>query len=241
MNELSVVIPCVSSVEALSQFVDKLAVHLMGNPSEIDVVIVVNESAGLTEDFVRGIKENYPWLRFEVLVRSGNKRNYGALARFGIAYSTSRYVVLVSPYGPDDISIIDQMLKKIRGGYQVVQAISESPRAESKAIGAAYGIYRSIYRWLARVLVGVEIRSATNTFKMFDRVFVQALGLTCNDHSVCTEITFKVLLAGGKLEYVASSAETAPINNDFRIYRDGVGYSWVLVRGFLHRAGVLWF
>jgi len=241
MNELSIVIPCVSSVDALSEFVDKLAAHLTSNPSEIDVMIVANESSGLTEDFVRGIRERYPWLRFEVLIRSGSKRNYGALARFGIAYSTSRYVVLVSPYGSDDIGIIDQMLKKIRGGAQVVQAISESPEAESKVIGATYSIYRSIYRWLARVLAGVEIRSATNTFKMFDRVFVQALGLTCNDHSVCTEITFKVLLAGGKLEYVTSSAATAPVNNDFHIYRDGIGYSLVLVRGFLHRAGVLWF
>lgn len=241
MNELSVVIPCVSSVDALSEFVDTLAIYLMGSPSEIDVVIVANESAGLTEDFVRGIRERYPWLRLEVLLRSGSKRNYGALARFGIAYSTNRYVVLVSPYGPDDVSIIDQMLKKIRGGYQVVQAILESPQAASTAVGARYSVYRSVYRWLARILAGVEIRSATNTFKMFDRVFVQALGLTCNNHSVCTEITFKVLLAGGKLAYVTSNAGNLSVNNDFRIYRDGIGYSWVLVRGFLHRVGVLWF
>ncbi|MCK4789359.1 MAG: hypothetical protein KAV87_36795 [Desulfobacteraceae bacterium] len=241
MNELSVVIPCVSSVDALSEFVDKLTAHLMDNPSEIDVVIVANESAGRMEDFMRRTQERYPWLRFEVLVRSGSKRNYGALARFGIAYSTSRYVVLVSPYGPDDVSIIDQMLKKIRGGYQVVQAIMESPQAASTAVGARYSVYRSVYRWLASILAGVEIRSATNTFKMFDRVFVQALGLTCNNHSVCTEITFKVLLAGGKLAYVTSNAGTFSVNNDFRIYRDGIGYSWVLVRGFLHRVGVLWF
>lgn len=241
MNELSVVIPCVSSVEALSEFVDKLAVYLMGNPGEIDVVIVANESAGLTEDFVRRIRQKYPWLRTEVLLRSGSKRNYGALARFGIAYSTSRYVVLVSPYGPDDISIIDQMLKKIREGYQVVQAILESPQTKSPAAGTRYGVYRSIYRRMARILAGVEIRSATNTFKMFDRVFVQALGLTCNNHSICTEITFKVLLAGGKLAYVTSNGGTLAANDDFRVYRDGIGYAWVLVRGFLHRVGVLWF
>jgi len=241
MNELSVVIPCVSSVDALSEFVDKLAVYLMSSPSEIDVVIVANESAGLNGDFVRGIRQRYPWLRTEVLLRSGSKRNYGALARFGIAYSTSRYVVLVSPYGPDDVSIIDQMLKKIRGGYQVVQAILESPQVGSGAVGARFGVYRSVYRWLARVVAGVEIRSATNTFKMFDRVFVQALGLTCNNHSVCTEITLKVLLAGGKLAYVTSNDDTIAMNKDFRIYRDGIGYAWVLVRGFLHRVGVLWF
>lgn len=241
MNELSVVIPCVSSVDALSEFVDKLAGYLMGSPSEIDVVIVANESAGLTEDFMRQIGEKYPWLRAEVLLRSGSKRNYGALARFGIAYSTSRYVVLVSPYGPDDVSIIGPMLKKIREGYQVVQAIRESSRADASVMGARFGVYRSMYRWLAKNVAGVEIKSATNTFKMFDRIFVQALGLTCNNHSICTEITFKVLLAGGKLAYVSSNDGTLPINKDFRIYRDGFGYAWVLMRGFLHRVGILWF
>ena len=85
MNELSVVIPCVSSVDALSEFVDVLASSLMGNPSEIDVIAVVNESVGSVDDFIRSSKEKYPWLRFEVLIRSGGKRSYGALARFGIA------------------------------------------------------------------------------------------------------------------------------------------------------------
>ncbi len=241
MNELSVVIPCVSSVDALSEFVDKLTAHLMDNPSEIDVVIVANESAGRMEDFMRRTQERYPWLRFEVLVRSGSKRNYGALARFGIAYSTSRYVVLVSPYGPDDIGLISPMLRKIREGCQVVQAISESPRAESGVKGATFSIYRYVYRWLAQALAGIEIKSATNSFKMFDRVFIQALGLTRNDHSICTEITFKVLLAGGKLEYVTSNTKAVPKNKDFHICRDGIGYSWVLTRGFFHRIGVLWF
>lgn len=241
MNELSIVIPCVSSAEMLPAFMDQLARHMMANPGEIDVIIVANETVQTLDHVVHHVRNKYPWLKFEVLQRTGTKRNFGALARFGIAYSTSKYVVLVSPSGEDDVSIIAKMLGKIRKGPQVVQAISEVSKADSNGQQVKFNAYRSIYRLLAKLLVGVEIKSATNRFKMFDRVFVQALGLTQNGHSICPEITFKVLLAGGNVEYVPSNFKSAPINRDFKLYKEGIGYFWLLVRGLAHRAGVLWF
>lgn len=240
MNELSVIVPCVSTIEPLPDFVDQLAMYLMANPSEIDVIVVVNEAVPATGRLVHYVRNKYPWLKFEILQRAGNKRDYGALARFGIAYSTSHYIVLVSPYGDNDISIITPMLNKIRKGAQVVQAISEFSKAETSGKQMMFNIYRLVYRILARLLVGVEIKSATNAFKMFDRVFVQALGLTQNTHSICPEITLKVLLAGGKLEYLSTNAESAPVNKDFKVYKEGVCYFFLLVRGFLHRIGILW-
>ena len=241
MNELTIVIPCVSSVDMLPGFIDRLAMYLMSNPSEIDTIVVTNEKVDSVEYITRYVRVKYPWLKFEVLQRAGYKRNYGALARFGIAYSTSHYVVLVSPYGEDDVSIIIQMLNKIRKGPQVIQAISEYSKAESNGQQIRFNTYRLIYRFMARILVGVKIKSVTNRFKMFDRVFVQSLGLIQNGHSICPEITFKVLLAGGKLEYISSNLKTALINKDFKLYKEGVGYFWLLVRGFMHRIGIRWF
>ena len=239
MNELSIILPCVSTVGTLQDFVDQLAIYLMSNPSEIDVIVVANEEIPSTQQLVNYVQKKYPWLKFELLIRSGNKRNYGALARFGIAYSTSRYVVLVSPYGDNDLRVINLMLKKIRKGYQVVQVTSNLSNGNNKQ--RMFNIYRLIYRFLARIMIGVKIKSATNTFKMFDRVFVQALGLTRNTHSICPEITFKVLLAGGKLKYLSSKCKIAPVNTDFKLFKEGLDYFWLLIRGFMHRIGIQWF
>ncbi len=242
MNELSIVIPCVSSADMLPGFIDQLAKHLMANPSEIDVIIVANETVQAMDDIVHHVRTRYPWLKFEVLQRAGTKRNYGALARFGIAYSTSKYIVLVAPSGEDDVSIIVQMLQKIRKGPQVIQAISEVSKAESNSKQIKFNLYRSIYRFFTKLMVGIEIKSATNRFKMFDRVFVQALGLTQNGHSICPEITFKVLLAGGEVVYMPSNFKFAPVSKGFKLHREGIGYFWLLVRGFAHkRLGILWF
>lgn len=241
MNELSIIVPCVSSVDVLSQFMDKLAMSLMKNPSEIDIIVVANEAVDSVGHVIHYVREKYPWLKFEILQRKGSARSYGALARFGIAYSTSRYAVFVSPYGEDDISLITTMLNKIRNGIQVVQATRYSSVSDSIKVRLRFRVYQSIYRSLTKLLLGFKISDSTYGFKMFDRVFIQALGLNQNGYSICPEITFKALLAGGKVEYISSSFKSTPIHKDFKVYREGIGYLWLLMRGFMHRMGILWF
>ena len=48
-------------------------------------------------------------------------------------------------------------------------------------------------------LLGYDIPDSTYGFRAFHRTFVQALGLSAHSLAVCPEITFKVLLAGGKV------------------------------------------
>lgn len=241
MNELSIIIPCVSSVDMLPRFIDELVFYVMNNPGDIDIVVVVNEKIHAMESVVPTIRKKYPWLRFMALQRVGNPRNYGALVRFGVAYSTSRYVALVSPYGDDDLSIIPAMMNMIRKGAQVVQATRYSSAEATENVHLRFRIYQNIYRLLARMLLGFKISDSTYGFKMFDRIFIQALGLHHNGYSICPEITFKALLAGGKVEYISSRTKSTSLKRDFRIYKEGPGYLWLLVRGFAHRLGMLWF
>ncbi len=242
MNELSVVIPCISSVDMLPQFIDELAIYLMENPGDVDIIIVVNERIHSIGRVVQYVRRRYPWLKFEMLQRKGGSCSYGALARFGIAYSTSRYAVFVSPYGEDDISLLTPMLHKIRNGIQVVQVTRYSSVADSRKVQLRFRIYQDIYRLLTRILLGIKISDSTYGFKMFDRVFIQALGLNQNGYSICPEITFKALLAGGRVEYISSSVKSKAVNKDFKLYKEGIGYLWLLIRGFVHRrGGILWF
>ncbi len=241
MNELSIIIPCVSSVDMLPRFINELAFYLMRNPGDIDIIVVLNEKIHSVEDLVHHVRKKYPWLKFEVLQRVGDPRNYGALVRFGIAYSTSRYVVLVSPYGHDDISIIPSMLDKIRKGAQVVQATRYSSIDDSRNVRLSFRIYQHIYRFLTRLLLGFKISDSTYGFKMFDRILIQSLGLNQNGYSICPEITLKALLAGGEVEYISSSLKSTSILSDFKVYKEGMGYLWLLIRGFAHRMGILWF
>lgn len=241
MTELSVILPCMSSTDMLNGFMDDLAVYLMENPSDVEIIVVANESASSSASIIEYVGKRYAWLKITMLQRKGKKRSYGALVRFGLAYSASRYAVLVSPYGEDDLSIITQMLNKIRKGSQVVQATRYSSVEDSRSVRLRFRIYQYIYRLLSQLLLGLKISDSTYGFKMFDRVFIQALGLTQNGYSICPEITLKGLLAGGRVEYVSSTARSTKRITDFKLYKEGFGYLWLLIRGFGHRIGILWF
>jgi dolichol-phosphate mannosyltransferase len=225
----------------MTELIDELAVFLMKSPSDTEIIVVANEKVQSIGNIVHYVKNKYPWMKFEMLQIKGGTRSYGALVRFGVAYSSSRYALLVSSSGENDFTLIPKMLSKIREGAQVVQASRYSSSNNSKDVPFKFRFYQHIYRSLAKLLLGFKVSDSTYGFKMFDRVFIQALGLNQNGYSVCPEITFKTLLAGGKVEYIASSNKSSTINRDFKLYKEGIGYLWLLVRGFMHRIGILWF
>lgn len=242
MNELSIIVPCLASIDAMTDFVVRLSKYLMGNPSDIEVIVVANESGGSFSSVVNHIQKKYPWLRFRLLAKNGEANGYGTLARFALAYSTSRYAVLVSPYGEDDITNIDKMLGMIRKGAQVVQATRFSVPEDAKRVSVKFRLYQSAYRQLVRCFLGVKASDLTYGFKMFDRIFIQAVGLSQNTRALSPEITIKAALAGGRVEYFPSGVKSIQIGGKFRLYKDGLGYFWLMVRGFFHRMGIiLWF
>lgn len=242
MNELSIIVPCIYTTDHIPRLIDELSAYLMVNPTDIDLIIVANEQAVTADDALVYIRRKYPWIKFTMLCLNGGLRSYGALVRFGLAYSVSQYVVLLSAHGDDDISLIPRMLLEMRKGVQVVQAVRYTNDSCREGVSFRFRLYQCIYRILTRLLLRLNINDSTYGFKMFDRVFLQALGLSQNGFSISPEITFKALLAKGKVTYLASSScKNISLSRDFKLYKEGLGYLWLLYRGYLHRLGVSWF
>lgn len=239
MNDLSIVVPCTQSTAELPKFLDELAAYLMANPSDTDVIIVANRGDAHLDAVASCVRERYPWVQCTILERIGAARRYGALARFGIAFSTSRYIALVSPYGEDDLSALPSMIAALRKGAQVAQATRYARPEDARTLSWQFRAYQAIYRVLVRLLLGHAVADSTYGYKMFDRVYLLALGLTQNGYALCPEITLKGLLGGGRVAYVPTT--TGGAHGDFRLLRDGPAYAWILVRGFIHRMGVPWF
>lgn len=240
MNELSIVVPATGSADRIRACIDALAGFLMANPSDTDVIVVANDDAELLDALVREIHSAYPWLQFHLLERIGAARRFGALARFGIAFSTSRFVAMVSPSGEDDLTALPKMLAALRSGAQIAQATRYGAPHDAAQVSPRFRVYQRIYRTCIRMLLGHTVTDSTYGYKMFDRVYVQALGLTQNGYALCPEITMKGLLGGGRVEYV-HAAPRSVLGSDFRLLRDGPAYAWILFRGLAHRNGVPWF
>jgi glycosyltransferase involved in cell wall biosynthesis len=206
------------------------------------VLIVDDASSDGTVELSAALSERLPELHIRVLQRSKPNPGFGALVRYGIAHSTGRYCALVAPDGTDPVSLLPTMVQQLREGRQLV-ICSRYLADDGAAVSHRYRVYQRIYRAAIRLLLGREITDSTNGFRAFDRVFIQALGLSSNRFSVCPEMTFKATLAGGEVGYLAGQPLPRPGagSEKFKLSNEIAGYGIVLARAALHRLGIRWF
>lgn len=183
-----------------------------------------------------------PELHLRMLQRSTANPGFGALIRYGIAHAAGRYCAIVAPDGTDPVELIPTMVQELRAGRQMV-ICSRYLSDDGEAVSRRYRAYQRIYRAAIKTLLGREITDSTNGFRAFDRVFVQALGLSSNRFSVAPEMTFKATLAGGDVGYLPGQPLPRPGagSEKFKLSNEIVGYAIVLARAALHRLGIRWF
>jgi hypothetical protein len=135
-------------------------------------------------------------------------------------------------------------LRHLRAGKHLVQCARYVREEDEAAVSPLYRTYQYLYRAATRVLLGQWIADTTYGFRAFDRVFVQALGLSAKRFNVCPEMTFKVVLSGGAVEYVPGKprALSQGGQSKFKLPGEIWGYAYVLIRAGMHRFGLRrWF
>lgn len=243
MPELSVIMPCFDEEPTLRFAVEQLNDVVTQGSLDAELIILDDESGDDTLTVATSLIEEYPSLRIRVFHRVRRRRGFGAVARYGIAHAIGRYCVFVSADGADPIHLLPEFVRHLRGGAQHVQCSRYVRPEDAHTVSAKYRLYQSVYRWLVRRLLGQDIRDTTYGFRAFDRVYLQALGVTSNRFNLCPEITFKVLLSGGRTEYVPGhpTAFQTGGSTKFQLPHETFGYLYVLFRAALHRVGLLWF
>jgi glycosyltransferase involved in cell wall biosynthesis len=207
-----------------------------------EVLIVDDASTDGTVQHGAELSRRFPELHMRVLQRSQAHPGFGALVRYGMAHATGRYCVLVAPDGTDPVELIPLMVEELRKGRQMV-ICSRYGTEDGAAVSRRYQVYQRVYRGSIKVLLGREITDSTNGFRAFDRVFMQAIGLSSNRFSVCPEMTFKATLAGGDVGYLDGQPLPLPGagSEKFKLSTEIAGYAGVLARATLHRIGLRWF
>ena len=78
---------------------------------------------------------------------------------------------------------------------------------------------------------------------MFRRREMLGVGLSQNRFSISPEITFKSILQGGEVAYIPGSQGVRERGvSKFLFRKEGIGFSYCLLRAFLHRTRLAyWF
>jgi hypothetical protein len=166
------------------------------------------------------------------------------MLRYGMAFAQGRYCALVSCDGQDPVELIPVFLRHLRAGKHLVQCSRYLRDSDSASLPLQFRLYQKVYRTMTRLVLGIRVADSTYGFRAFDRIFIQALGLSANSFSICPEMTFKVTLCGGSIEYVPGKQSGLHEGGQvkFKLPHEILGYAYVLVRAGLHRAKIRrWF
>jgi polyisoprenyl-phosphate glycosyltransferase len=241
--ETSVIIPTLDDAPTIAKTLENLNTALAAAGAPAEVLIVDAGSRDGTLDLAAELADRYPLLHTRLLVQDRSQSGFGSVLRLGIAYAEGRYCVVLMPDARDPVELIPKMLSELRGGAHLVLCSRFDSAEAERAIPKRFVAYQMIYQRAIRMLLGVDIPDSTYGFRAFNRTFVQALGISGQRLSVCSEMTFKVLLAGGKTVRLPGRP-TGPMvreQSKFRLGNELGGYLVTLMRASLHRVGFRWF
>lgn len=243
MFELSIVVPTRDEVTSLEAVLEELHTVVIGSGFSTEVIVVDDASTDGTIDLAKRLAVELPLLHLSVLETAHPRQGFGALLRFGMAYANARYVIVLAADGSDPIELIPEMLGQLRAGAQLVVCSRYEGGEHSSSVDGRYRLYQWWYRRFIRLLLGQRINDSTNGYRGFDRRFAMALGLSSRRFSICPELTFKTLLADGRIAYVGGQPRRRPESGveKFQLNHELVGYLHVLARASIHRAGLRWF
>src|SRR4051812_37551229 len=202
MQELSIIVPCRNDAAGLGAALGKIPQVVPHNLLAVETLIVDDDSSDDTLGVAKKAAADFPALHIRILARKRLAPGLGGILRYALAYSMGRGAILISAGGEDPAELIPVFLRHLRGGAHLVQCSRYSRPGDEAAVDAKYRTYQKIYRIATKLLLGSAPEDTTYGFRGFDRVFVQAIGLNAKRFNVCPEMTFKVMLAGGKVQYV---------------------------------------
>ncbi len=242
MFELSIIICARNEAHVLEPCLVSLYGVMLQEAISAEVVIVDDGSDDGTIDLAAKLSNRLPELHMRILERR-QRGKFGSMVRYGMAHASGRYCILVAADGSDPVTLIPKMVTELRKGRQLVICSRYIDPEHSAQVATQYRIYQRIYRRAIRVILGQSITDSTNGFRAFDRAYIQSMGLASSNFSICPEMTFKTLLSGGEITYVAGQP-VKPVgggSEKFKLGHEIVSYAFVLLRSGLHRCGVRWF
>ncbi|KXJ67169.1 glycosyl transferase family 2 [Achromobacter xylosoxidans] len=242
--DLTIVIPCLNEEENIVDILDNVKQAVAGQKFTSEIVVVDDQSDDATyERATQWAEENRNVIPVRVVRRELQRRGYGAVVRYGAAHGVGRYGIFVSADAVDPIDLIPKLYDEMEKGAVLAQCSRYLEKGDDSTIPFKYKFFQFFFRIGVRIALGQYIPDSTYAFKMFRRRELLGMGLSQNRFSISPEITFKAILTGGQVKYIpGAQGVRARGVSKFIFRKEGIGFSYCLLRSFLHRYKIAyWF
>jgi hypothetical protein len=244
-TELTVVIPVIDNNQHLVADLSKLGQSLIKSSISTEVVIVASsDSLHLTYNQYEDISaKSLLKIRAVTSVPNKNSKSLGRLLRLGNSLADSKYVFFLVPEGKYDSNFLPKALNSCRDGAELVIAnrINEGNAhiAGAKVAFTQQKLFSSVLRFF-----GLHLPlDSTNSTRLFEKHFFDALAISGNGWDMLAEQTIKTLLIKGRLMTIDVLIPTFNLAGDYKVSLGGrfFGVTRITVRTLLHKIRIPWF
>jgi glycosyltransferase involved in cell wall biosynthesis len=242
--DLTIVIPCLNEAENIVGILESVKSIVVAEEFLTEIIVVDDVSDDDTYHLAQNwANQHKNEISVRVITRTLHRRGYGAVVRYGAAHGTGRYCLFVSADMVDPIHLIPQLYDEMEKGAILAQCSRYINPGDDHTIPFKYQFFQFFFRRGVKIALGHFIPDSTYAFKMFRRRETLGVGLSQNRFSISPEITFKSILMGGDVKYIAGAQGTRAFGISKFIFRkEGIGYAYCLLRAFLHRTKLIyWF
>jgi len=242
--DLTIVVPCLNEEENIVGILNDIRDVIIDQPFLAEIIVVDDKSDDATQAHAtQWAADNRQTISTRVIVRSLDRRGYGAVVRYGAAHGVGKYCIFVSADAVDPIHLIPALFERVEAGAVLAQCSRYLAPGDDATIPFKYKFFQFFFRIGVRVALGQYIPDSTYAFKMFRRQEMLGLGLSQNRFSISPEITFKSILTGGEISYTpGAQGVRARGVSKFKFHKEGLGFGYCLVRALLHRTKIAyWF
>lgn len=242
--ELTIVIPVLRENKRLELELKELCLSLIKSSINAEIIVISHkEELHLDSNQYQTITS--PTLqKLRAVVTDDHSAKLGRLLRIGTSISDSKFVLYLIPEGKFDTQFLPKALNLVRAGNALVLA----NRFNDLNIGI-HG-HRSIFfqqRILRKIfsLIGVRDlpKDFTNSARMFDKNFFDALAISGNNWDMLAEQTVKSCLVDAKIESIDVRINDFKMENDFQVQFSEalLGMCRLVPRTLMHNRFIPWY
>ena len=205
---------------------------------DAEILMVDDVSEDRTRQEIQELSAQHPRVR---LVTKELPRGMGAALRAAIAEARGVWAVMVNGDISDPMEAIPEFRHKImEENCDLVFLNRYSDNIDHRTIRWSYKFYQFCFRHLQYLTVGASYRDITYGYRAFRLNFVRKLDLRGVGFEISPECSIKAFLEKGKIGEVPGQQTQRTMGvSKFRFRRVLKGYMLVLLRGALHRLGIM--
>jgi glycosyltransferase involved in cell wall biosynthesis len=211
---LSIVVPAFNEDENIASVIEKIETSI---GIDHELIVVNDHSFDRTPSILKDLSLRYSNLR---PLDNTSDKGFANAVKFGFLHAKGELVVPIMGDLCDDLGTLEEMVKSINEGYDVVCG-SRYIKGGARIGGSKLkGFLSSFAGWSLYYLLGIPTHDIANAFKMYRKKVLDCINIKAGGFEISMELPLKAYYSGFKITEVPTVwKERKKGKSNFKIFR----------------------